>query len=676
MAKNIKGITIEIGGDTSKLQKSLNAVNAPINKINKELKDLNQALKLDPKNTELLAQKQEVLKRNIEASTEKLNKLKEAQKEMGSYAKLTDDQKAAFNRLSAEIAKSEDAIKSMNGELKSMSSVDLSRLTEGLKKAGEVALQVSKVVAASVGAIAVAVGKIVTDGIKSYAKLEQAQKGSERLFGESFGIVKNNASQAYRTLGLSATQYYDQVNTYAVGLKNALKGDTEQAAKLSNSILIAQSDIVAATGASQDSVQNAFAAVMRGNYTMLDNLRIGIKGSKQGMEEVIQKVNAWNKANGNATKYQMGNYADMQKALVDYVKMQGIAGTAQKQMSQTINGSLSQMKAAFDNFINGSGSVSELAKTIKNFLNNVLLALKEIAPDLIKGLVSLFKDLVPTITRMTNELLPIVIEGAQEIIQGLIDFINEDSEQFVQMAVDILTNLVKFILQNLPILLQASIKIISQLAVGIVRELPTLITATIECLLAMVDTLISNIDYLIDTGIQLLEGLIKGIIIAVPKLIQKMPEIISKMVEGLKAGISKIADIGKNLIEGLWEGIKGMGNWLWEKIKGFGESVLGWFGDIFGISSPSKKMRWQGQMMGEGLALGIQDMTADVENAMSNLASGVEASVNPTINPTANTNPLYITIDKFYNNRETDIQQLAEELEFYRRNSALAKGGA
>lgn len=676
MAKNIKGITIEIGGDTSKLQKSLNAVNAPINKINKELKDLNQALKLDPKNTELLAQKQEVLKRNIEASTEKLNKLKEAQKEMGSYAKLTDDQKAAFNRLSAEIAKSEDAIKSMNGELKSMSSVDLSRLTEGLKKAGDVALQVSKVVAASVGAIAVAVGKIVTDGIKSYAKLEQAQKGSERLFGESFGIVKNNAAQAYRTLGLSAAEYYDQVNTYAVGLKNALKGDTEQAAKLSNSILIAQSDIVAATGASQESVQNAFAAVMRGNYTMLDNLRIGIKGSKQGMEEVIQKVNEWNKANGNATRYQMGNYADMQQALVDYVKMQGIAGTAQAQMSQTINGSLSQMKAAFDNFINGSGSVTDLAKTIKTFLNNVLKALKEIAPDLIKGLVSLFKDLVPTITKMAGELLPIIVEGAQEIIQGLIDFINEDSEQFVQMAVDILKNLVQFILKNLPILLEASIKIISQLAVGIVRELPTLITATIECLLAMVDTLISNIDYLIDTGIELLKGLIKGIIIAIPQLVQKMPEIITKMVEGLKAGISKIAEIGKNLIEGLWEGIKSMGNWLWEKIKGFGESVLDWFGDIFGISSPSKKMRWQGQMIGEGLALGIQDMTADVENAMNSLATGVEASVNPTINPTANTNPLYITIDKFYNNRETDIQQLAEELEFYRRNSALAKGGA
>ena len=76
-----------------------------------------------------------------------------------------------------------------------------------------------------------------------------------------------------------------------------------------------------------------------------------------------------------------------------------------------------------------------------------------------------------------------------------------------------------------------------------------------------------------------------------------------------------------------------------------------------------------------GVAEGINDTIPEVNKAMSSLATGVDASVNPTINPTANTNPLYITIDKFYNNRETDIQQLAEELEFYRKNSALAKGG-
>ena len=73
---------------------------------------------------------------------------------------------------------------------------------------------------------------------------------------------------------------------------------------------------------------------------------------------------------------------------------------------------------------------------------------------------------------------------------------------------------------------------------------------------------------------------------------------------------------------------------------------------------------------------GINDTVSDVEKAMSNLSSGVEASVNPTINPTANSNPLYIMIDKFINDRETSVQQLAEELEFYRKMTATAKGGA
>ena len=92
-SKNIKGITIEIGGNTTKLQNALKDVDSVVYKTNTELKSLNQALKLDPKNTELLAQKQDVLKKNIAATTERLNTLKEAQRQMGNYNSLTDEQK-------------------------------------------------------------------------------------------------------------------------------------------------------------------------------------------------------------------------------------------------------------------------------------------------------------------------------------------------------------------------------------------------------------------------------------------------------------------------------------------------------------------------------------------------------------------------------------------------------
>ena len=60
---------------------------------------------------------------------------------------------------------------------------------------------------------------------------------------------------------------------------------------------------------------------------------------------------------------------------------------------------------------------------------------------------------------------------------------------------------------------------------------------------------------------------------------------------------------------------------------------------------------------------------------MGTLTDKVQASVNPVINPTANSNPLIIQIENFNNEREQDIQALAEELEFYRKMSATAKGG-
>lgn len=680
-SSKIKGIVIEIGGDTSKLQKSLNAVNAPINKINKELNDLNKALKLDPKNTELLAQKQEVLSRNIAASKDKLVQLKEAQKQMGDYSKLTDEQKAAYNRLSLEISKSENALKSMNEELKKTNSIDFSKMQAGLKKVGEVALDVSKKMLQISAAIAGAITGVITAGVKSYAALEKAQKGSERLFGDSFSIVKRNAAQAYKSMGLSASEYYDQVNTYVVGLKNSLQGDSKRAAELANSVLVAQADIVAATGANTDAVQNAFAAVMRGNYTMLDNLRLGIKGSKTGMQEVIKKVNEWNKAQGHATHYQMDNYADMQQALVDYVKMVGVAGTAQQQMSSTITGSLSQMKAAFNNFLSGIGSASDVSKTLSTFLRNILDATKKLAPDLAKGIVELIKDILPELVEMVGELLPILVEGIKTLIEGLIKFINNDSGQFIKMAVSMLNNLVQFILKNLPLLLQAAIKIVAEIAKGIAENVDTLVPAVIECILEIVEVLTDpkNIALLIEAGIKLIVGLAQGLVDGIPKLIEKIPEIIENIVNGLTSeeNMNKIKDSGRNIVEGLAKGMLSLNplTMLKNASISVGKKIGMWFREKLGISSPSKVMMEYGKFIDLGLAKGIEDNVNEVEKAMSELATGVEASVNPTINPTANTNPLYITIDKFYNNRQTDIQQLAEELEFYRKNSALAKGG-
>ena len=227
-SSKIKGITIEINGNTTKLQDALKNVDKQVYGLNSDLKALNQALKLDPKNTELLAQKQDVLGRNIAATAERLETLKEAQRQMGSYAKLTDAQKESYNQLSVEITKAEHALNSMNEEVKSMDRMDLSKLKEGLSQAGKVAAGVAATVAAAVAAAATAIGKLMKDAINSYAAYEQNVGGVETLFKENADIVIKNAKNAYRTAGVSANQYMQTVTSFSASLLQSTGKDTKK----------------------------------------------------------------------------------------------------------------------------------------------------------------------------------------------------------------------------------------------------------------------------------------------------------------------------------------------------------------------------------------------------------------------------------------------------------------
>ncbi len=664
-SKKIQGIIIDIGGNTTKLQDALKGVDKQVYALNGELKDLDKALKLDPKNTDLLAQKQEVLSRNIQATTDKLNTLKEAQRQMGDYNKLTDQQKESYNALSLEIAKTENALKGMNSQLNQQSKIDLSGLKNTLKKIGEVALEVSKKMLQVAGALSGALVGAITAGVKSYANLEKAQKGSQKLFGDSFKTVEKNAAQAYKSLGLSATEYYDQVNTYAVGLKNALGGDSEAAANLSDNILKAQADIVSATGASQDAVQSAFAAVMRGNYTMLDNLRLGVKGSKEGMQEVIDEVNKWRKANGETTELVMGNYADMEQALVDYVKMQGIAGSASKDMSSTISGSVTQMKAAFDNFLNGSGSPEALSEAILNVLKNVSKAIKDLAPDILSGLTDLISELLPQVVTMLIDLLPQLLDAVTNLIDNLLEMLKSDTDGIADTVSSLINTIVTFIGENLPKILEAAILIIEALAKGLMKSLPTIIDTAINLVFALIDTILENLPEFISTGIDLIINLVTGLIEAIPKLLEAVPKLISSLVKALTSPemLSKLVSVGPTLIKSLFNTFKKIiteTNWLQlgtdivkgilngfvnitkfitEKVKAVKDKIVGSFKSFFGIKSPSRLMRdevgvYVGEGVTEGILDGIEDTSKQVNDAMQGLASGIETSLNPTINPT------------------------------------------
>lgn len=551
MAK-IQGITIEIGGDTTKLQKSLNQINAPINKINSELSNLQKALKLDPKNTELVAQKQDVLKRNIEATTQKLGGLIKAQQEMGDYNSLTEEQKATYNRLSLEIAKSKDALASMNEELGKSSKIDLSKLKDGLKKVGEIAAEVAKKIGQITLAIGGALAGIVSLGVKSYAELEQNLGGVETLFGKSANKVIENAKKAYATAGVSANEYMRGVTSFSASLLQSLGGDTNKAADIADMAFRDMADNANKFGTDMQSIQNAYQGFAKQNYTMLDNLKLGYGGTKKEMERLLADAE---KLTGK--KYDISNLADVYEAIHVIQGELKVTGTTADEAEKTISGSVASMKAAFDNFLNGSGSPEDLAKTITNVFTNIAGAITKLAPNILSGVVTLIQTVLPQIVTTIVGMLPQLLDAITNLINSLFDMVSQNTEKIRETTTLLINKFVEFVTTNLPTIINLALTLIITLAQGIADALsnPTFMQSIVDCVLEIVNIITDNLDLIIDVALQLILALTDGLLIALPQLESKVPEIVDKIVEVIMNNLPKILAAALYIIVELAKGL-------------------------------------------------------------------------------------------------------------------------
>ena len=440
----------------------------------------------------------------------------------------------------------------------------------------------AKVGAAAVSAAGTAIVAIGKQAIEQYAEYEQLVGGAKLMFGDAYDFVAEKAKNAYRTVQMSQNDYLQQVNGFATGLKTALGGNEQAAAELADKIINAEADVVAATGNSQEAVQNAFNGIMKSNYTMLDNLQIGITPTKEGFQEVIDKVNEWNAANGEATNYVIDNLADAQSALVDYIEMQGLQGYAANEASDTIQGSLASMKGAWENLLTG---VADDNADFEGLVNNF-----------VDSLVGVGENIIPRINT---------------VIQGLTQLISQASETIIPMVVETL-------LQNLPSIVAAGMDLVMALVNGILDNMDVLIDSAIELIDVVVDKLIENLPKLIDGGVRLIIALAGGLIKAIPKLVSKIPEIISAIVKGFKSGGNRILDVGKNIVQGVWEGIKSAASWIRDKVTNFFGGIVDGVKDFLGIHSPSKVFAGIGGFMAEGLGVGFDDEFSDIKKNIEN----------------------------------------------------------
>lgn len=457
----------------------------------------------------------------------------------------------------------------------------------GLKTAAGIGV---KAVTAASGAI---VG-LTTLAIKNYAEYEQLVGGVQTLFGASADRLMGYAEKAFMTAGMSANQYMEIATSFSASLLQSLEGDTAKAADYADMAMQDMADNANKMGTSIDIIQQSYQSFARGNYAMLDNLKLGYGGTKAEMERLIEDASKLD------STVEAGNlsFGNMVKAIHAVQEELGITGTTMREASETITGSLMMTRAAWSNLVTGvADDNADFGRLIDEFVESAGIAANNLLPRIEIALVGVGK--------LIEELFPVVMDRIPSIITNTLPAI-------LNSAAQIVVALGKGILDNATLLVTTALDLILTLSDGLAAALPEMIPAIVDVVLQIVNTLTdpNTLSSFVDAALAIILALADGLIAATPQLIAAIPSIIANIVVAIVKNLPKIFKTGVQLLKKLWDGIKSWTKPLKKNVKTFAESL------------PEKIVEGLGSLLSAGLNW-IKSLWKGISNWAENLKNNV-----------------------------------------------------
>lgn len=566
--------------------------------------------------------------------------------------------------------------------------IDTSGFSAGAGKLGSIAQT----------AIGTLSGLILKDGVDalvgfgqaaldSVASLEQNVGGVETLFKNSADAVIANANRAFETAGMSANQYMSTVTSFAASLMQSLGNDTEQATRYADMAITDMSDNANKMGTSMELIQNAYQGFAKQNYTMLDNLKLGYGGTKSEMERLLKTASEIKAAQGEYTEYSIDSYADIVEAIHVVQEEMGITGTTALEAATTIEGSMNSAKAAWDNFLSGSGSAEEFAESFAVAAENILSALIKIGSRMSEAAPKVVTELVKSLSESVSNHRQEIAENGRKVVNDLLDGISENAPEVVSNGMQLITSwlesmrerlpditssafefagtLVAGISQSLaengPALIDAGGALIQDLLVGLAENAPQIILQGLALINSWVSSILQGLPGALDAGTSIIQTLLLGLINNAPQIISQaltmifgwVSTILSMLPSILQSGVSMIlslldglianapqiitqaatmlieyaATIGAHLPEILEKGIEIIGNLL----AGIIEKVPDLIGAIPGIIADVGAEFLNKDWAGIGWNI-IQGIASGVSSAAGNLVDAAAAAVDDALN--------------------------------------------
>lgn len=432
--------------------------------------------------------------------------------------------------------------------------------------------------------IGLGIGKLIKESVEEGGALEQSIGGIETLFKESADTVRDYAAVAYKTAGVGANEYMQQVTRFSASLLQSLGGDTAQAAEVANMAIIDMADNANKMGTDIQSIQNAYQGFAKMNYTMLDNLRIGYGGTKKEMERLLADAE---KITG--IKYDISNLNDVYQAIHVIQGELGITGTTAQEAASTIQGSFASMKAAASNFLGALAMGDDMEKPMTELIDSIETFL--------------VGNLLPMVGRVVSALPGVIMTFIQEGLPRILDQLKEWMTSALENSEDIGKAIGKWVAQ--------AIESLAQLIADYGPDL-------------------------IELGLQIIAGIVVGLVEASPELITALGKVLGQL---LKAGLELVGDfveLGAQIVGGIIQGITQKIGELFGATKDMLKGVIDSSKGYLGIESPSRVFADEvGAMIGLGVAEGIESTQKEVEKSINGLGGAALVDAQTLVSGTA-----------------------------------------
>lgn len=293
---------------------------------------------------------------------------------------------------------------------------EVDKIGDGIKNTLGAAAKAGAAAAAAVGTATVAIGKTALD---AYSNYEQLVGGIDTLFKSSSAKMQQYAANAYQTAGVSANRYMEISTSFAASLISSLGGDTEAAADMANTAITDMSDNANKMGTSLETVQEAYMSLSRGNYEMLDSLKLGYGGTKSELKRLLSDAEQFSAAQGQVRDFSIDSYSDIVEAIHIVQDEMGITGTTAEEAATTIEGSVNMAKAAWDNWLAGLGNENaDMEGLTSAFVGSVVTAAKNIIPRVGQIMVTLGQTVAEYAPNIGRYLRTALIIALPEAVQG------------------------------------------------------------------------------------------------------------------------------------------------------------------------------------------------------------------------------------------------------------------